>query len=105
MSTAGSRSAVLALLLLALVACDSSRKQIVGKWKTASGAEEMVWEFSPGGAVTMGGTPGRYSFGDNQRLKIETRAATFVYQIEFTGSDRMTWTNPSGAKTELQRVK
>ncbi len=47
---------------------------------------------------------GKYSLGDQNRLKIQTPFATFVYQVEVTG-DRMTWKNTNGAQTALTRVK
>ena len=90
-------------LLFSLTACDRSRDRIVGKWQAASGANAMVWEFSPDGAVKAGETAGKYTFGDRSRLKIQTPSATFVYEIELT-DDTMVWTEPSGARTELKRV-
>ena len=94
----------LALLtaICVLIGCDSSRKQIVGKWKAES--SDTVWEFSDNGSVSADGAPGRYSFGDNKRLKIETSAATFVYTYEFAG-ERMIWKDPKGSTTELVRIK
>ena len=32
----------------------------------------MIWEFSNDGSVLMGPNRGRYTFGDNNRIKIET---------------------------------
>ena len=90
-------------LLLAFAGCDTRRSDIVGKWKV-DGPGDMSWEFHANGSVTSGGAPGRYTFGDNDRLKITTPTATFVYQLELNG-DRMTWRDPSGARTELTRVK
>ncbi len=97
----------MALVALALVlhSCDSPRKQIVGKWRVEGGPAVAVWEFQPNGAVITGsGAPGRYSFGDGKRLKIETRAATFVYQTEIRG-DRMIWRDPTGGVTDLRRAE
>jgi hypothetical protein len=96
--------AVLAALLCATSACDGSGKQIVGKWKTTGGASEAVWEFHENGALSVDGSPGRYSFGDNRRIKVQTKTATFVHQMELEG-DRMTWTDPNGGKLEFRRVK
>lgn len=95
----------LLIAALALPSCDSSRKQIVGKWRVEGGTAEVVWDFHANGAVTTSsGAPGRYSFGDNKRLKIQTPSATFVHQIEIQG-DRMTWRDMSGTVTQLTRVK
>jgi hypothetical protein len=95
--------AVLAILF-AFASCDQSRRQIVGKWKVVGGSSDVVWDFAANGAVTTPGAPGRYSFGDNNRLKIETGSATFVHQMEFVG-DHMIWKDLNGTKTELERVK
>ena len=101
------RAAITALgvaLLCAATACDTSRKQIVGKWKTTTGVSESIWEFNENGTLTTDGNPGRYSFGDNRRIKVQTKTATFVHQIDLEG-DRMTWIDPNGAKLEFTRVK
>ena len=91
--------------LLALSACGGARKELVGKWQVEGGAADAVWDFHPNGTViTSSGATGRYSFGDNNRLKIETRSATFVQQIEVKG-DRMTWRDMSGTVTQLTRAK
>jgi len=95
-------SVVLLAVLFALGGCDNSRKQIVGRWKVESG--ETVWEFSSNGTLLTDGTPGRYTLGDNNRIKIQTSAATFVYQLEFQG-DRMIWKDPNGSKLELSKIK
>lgn len=102
------RLATLCLLIVSLAllqSCDSSQKQIVGKWRVEGGAADVVWEFQANGTVvTSSGAPGRYSFGDNNRLKIQTPSATFVHQMEIQG-DRMTWRDMSGTATQLTRVK
>jgi hypothetical protein len=64
----------------------------------------MVWEFSSDGSVLMGTNRGRYSFGDNNRIKIETSTYTSVYQMELVG-DKVTLKAPSGSKLEFTRVK
>ena len=88
------------LLMLGLAGCDNSKAQLVGKWKSG----EVVWDFSSNGTLTTDGTPGRYSFGDNKRIKIQTGAATFVYQLEIQG-DRMTWKDPGGSSLELTKIR
>jgi len=64
----------------------------------------MAWEFSSDGSVLMGTNRGRYSFGDNNRIKIETSIATSVYKVEVVG-DKMTLTEPNGSKLVLTKVK
>jgi len=64
----------------------------------------MEWQFRDDGSLLQGRTRGRYSFGDNQRLKIETPFATSVYQMQLTG-DRLTLTDIRGAKLEFTRIK
>ena len=64
----------------------------------------MIWEFSSDGSVRMGTNRGRYSFGDNNRIKIETSIATSVYQMELVG-DKMALKEPNGSKLALTRVK
>lgn len=98
------RYALVLLLVVALQACGGAKKEIVGKWRVDGSDSATVWEFRENGNVTSGDMPGRYSFGDGNRLKIETRAATFVHQVEVRG-DHMTWTHANGTKTELVRLK
>ena len=90
-------------VLLAFASCNPSRKQIVGKWKAAGGSNEVAWEFFDNGTLSSSGSPGRYSF-DNQRIKIQTSTAIFVYQLEFQG-DRMIWKEPNGSTMELTKIK
>jgi hypothetical protein len=52
----------------------------------------------------MGTNRGRYSFGNNNRIKIETPIATSVYQMELVG-DKMTLRDPNGSKLVLTKVK
>ena len=94
--------------LFALVAlstgCNGPENQIVGKWKMAGDPDGAVWEFSANKAVKMGGRTGKYTFGDQGRLKVQTQFATFVYQLEVSG-DRLVLTEPNGTRTEFDRVK
>jgi hypothetical protein len=76
---------------------------LVGKWRT-SGDGALIWEFSPGGALQMGSTRGKYSFGDQERIKIETSSGISVYQIEISG-DHMTLKDPRGSKLEFNKVR
>lgn len=94
---------VLAVLLCAITGCGGPAHDILGKWKTAD-ADAIVWEFSPHGAVLVGKDKGRYTFGDQRRIKIQTSFATSIYQMQIT-ADHMTLTSPSGLKLEFTRVK
>ena len=94
----------LAVLLCAMAGCGGPSHDIVGKWHTSGDANALVWEFSKNGSLLIGDTRGRYSFGDNNRVKIETPFATSVYQMEFWG-DRMTLRDPNGSKLEFTRIR
>ena len=63
-----------------------------------------VWEFSKNGSVLIGDVRGRYRFGDQDRIKIETPFATSVYQLEIS-SDHMTLQEPGGSKLELTKIR
>jgi hypothetical protein len=91
-----------AILLCAMVNCGGPKHDITGKWRGAGDASTMVWEFSEDGSVKMGSMRGRYSFGDQDRVKIETPAGTSVYQFELSGN-HMTLKDPSGSKLEFTR--
>ncbi len=93
---------VLSVLFLA-VGCNSSRKQIAGKWQVEGGSNAVTWEFQPNGVVNMGATEGRYTFGDQERIKIQMPAAVFVYEMELK-DNVMTWRAPNGTSTTLKRV-
>ncbi len=90
-------------LLPLLVGCGGPKDRIIGKWQTEESANPITWEFSKNGAVQAGNTSGRYSFGDGSRLKIETKFATFVYEIQFE-DETMIWTEPNGSRTKLKRA-
>ena len=45
----------------------------------------------------MGGTRGKYTLGDQERIKIQTSFGTSVYQMEFSG-DQMSLKDASGSK-------
>src|ERR1700730_15699685 len=92
-----------ALLLFVVAVCGGLHHDIVGKWR-AAGPSAMVWEFSKDGSVLMGSARGKYSFGDRDRVKIETRFGTMVYQMEFS-ADRMILKSPNGSKLEFTRLK
>jgi hypothetical protein len=96
--------AIIGVLLIALAGCGSSQKDILGKWSTASDSSAMVWEFSKDGSVVMGSTRGKYSFGNGERIKIQTPFGTSVYQMEFAG-EQMTLTDPTGSKLVFTKQK
>jgi len=87
-----------------IAGCGGNARNIVGAWRSSTDPNAMVWEFSSDGSVLMGANRGRYTFGDNNRIKIETSIATSVYQIELVG-DKMTLKEPNGSKLVLTRVK
>jgi hypothetical protein len=93
---------VLPTLLCAFVSC-GGRHDIVGKWRTAD-ANAIIWEFAPNGKVLIGVDEGRYTFGDQKRVKIQTRYSSSVYQMEFSG-DKLTLRQPKGTSLELTRIK
>ena len=90
------------ILLLALAGCGNST--IVGKWRLMGGSNAMLWEFSANGVVLVGDVRGRYKLGHEDRIKIETRFATAVYQMKISG-DRMTLQELGGSKLEFTRIK
>ena len=96
--------AALGLSLCLITGCGGNARDIVGAWRTSPDPNAIIWEFSSDGSVLMGTNRGRYTFGDNNRIKIETSTATSVYQIELVG-DKMTLKEPSGSKLVLTRVK
>jgi hypothetical protein len=89
------------VLVFAMAGCGSST--IVGKWRLIGGSNATLWEFSANGAVLVGEVRGRYKFGDQDRIKIETPFATSVYQVKISG-DRMTLQEPGGSKLEFTRI-
>jgi hypothetical protein len=84
--------------------CGGASHQVVGAWHLGDDPNGIVWEFGSDHSVVMGTNRGRYSFGDNNRIKIETSVATSVYQMEISGN-KMTLTDPRGSKLEFTRAK
>ena len=91
------------VLLFALAGC-GGHNDIVGKWRGTGDSSAMVWEFSGDGSVLMGSTRGKYSFGDRNRIKIQTPFGTSVYQVEFA-EGQMVLIDPGGSKLVFARVK
>ena len=70
-----------------------------------SGTEnQTVWEFSSNGSVLVGEVRGRYKFGDQDRIKIETPFATTVYLMTLS-NDQLVLQEPGGSKLEFTRVR
>jgi hypothetical protein len=92
----------LAVLVSAMVGCGNST--IVGKWHMLGGSSETVWEFSENGFILIGDVRGKYQFGHENRLKIQTPFATSVYQPEISG-DRMILRELGGGKLEFTRIR
>jgi hypothetical protein len=99
-----SRLMIIASAVLLLVGCQDRHGGIVGQWRAAGDANALVWDFSKDGSVLMGRIRGRYSLGNQQRLKIETPFATSVYQMELS-AERMILREPNGSKLEFTRLR
>jgi hypothetical protein len=91
-----------AVLLFVMVGCGNS--SIVGKWRMSGTENQAVWEFSGNGSVLVGEVRGRYKFGDQGRIKIETPFATTVYLVTLS-SDQLVLQEPGGSKLEFTRVR
>ena len=92
----------LTVLLSVMTGCGNST--IVGKWNMSGASDATVWEFSKNGSILIGDVRGRYKFGDQNRIKIETPFATSVYLLEISG-DRMTLRELGGPKLEFTRIR
>jgi len=91
-----------AVVLLILAGCGKS--SIVGKWQMSGTENQTVWEFSSNGSVLVGEVRGRYKFGDQDRIKIETPFATTVYQVTIS-SDQLVLQEPGGFKLQFTRMR
>jgi hypothetical protein len=91
-----------AVLLFVMVGCGNS--SIVGKWRMSGTENQTVWEFSGNGSVLVGEVRGRYKFGDQGRIKIETPFATTVYLVTLS-SDQLVLQELDGSKLEFTRVR
>jgi hypothetical protein len=98
------RSLIGAVLLFVLADCGGPSREIVGKWRTSSDPNAVVWEFADNGLVTIGSTRGRYSFGDSNRVKIETPFEKSVYEVTIS-HDHMTFQESTGSRIEFTRIK
>jgi hypothetical protein len=84
-----------------MASCEHST--VVGKWRMMGGSNAILWEFSANGAVLVGDLRGKYEFGDQDRIKIQTPFATTVYQMKISGN-RMTLQELGGSKLEFTRI-
>jgi hypothetical protein len=98
------RLLISSVLLSALAACGGPSREIVGKWRTSSDPNSLVWEFADNGLLMIGSTRGRYSFGDSGRIKIETPFEKSVYQVTIS-RDHMTFRESTGSRLEFDRIK
>jgi hypothetical protein len=69
----------------------------------SGGSNATVWEFRSNGVLLVGDIRGRYRFGDQDRIKIETPFATTVYQVKIS-NDYLLLQEPGGSKLEFTRV-
>ena len=92
----------LAVLLFVMAGCGNS--SIVGKWRMSGAENQTVWEFSGNGSVLVGEVRGRYKFGDQGRIKIETPFATTVYLVTLS-NDQLVLQELGGSKLEFARVQ
>ena len=98
------RLLVLASAILLFVMAGCGKSSIVGKWRMSGAENQMVWEFSTNGSVLVGEVRGRYKFGDQKRIKIETPFATSVYLVNISG-DQLVLQEPGGSKLEFTRIR
>jgi hypothetical protein len=90
-----------AILLVVMASCGNS--SIVGKWRMSGAENQTVWEFSGNGSVLVGEVRGRYKFGGQDRIKIETPFATTVYLVTLS-NDQLVLQELGGSKLEFTRV-
>ena len=91
-----------AVLLFVMAGCGNS--SIVGKWRMSGAENQTVWEFLSNGSVLVGEVRGRYKFGGQGRIKIETPFATTVYLVELS-SDQLVLQELDGSKLEFTRMR
>ena len=92
-----------AVLLFVIASCGNS--SIVGKWRMSGAENQTVWEFSSNGSVLVGEVRGRYKFGDQGRIKIETPFATTVYLVQLSSDQLVLQELGGGSKLEFTRVR
>ena len=95
---------IIALVVLVCAIAGCGNPGVVGKWRMSGASNAIVWEFFSNGLVVVGNVRGKYTFGDQDRIKIETPYATSVYQLEISG-DHMMLQESGGPKLEFARVR
>src|SRR5262245_30177057 len=95
-------ASVSVVLLFVLVSCRNS--SIVGNWRMSGAENQTVWEFLGNGSVLVGQVRGKYRFGDQDRIKIETPFATTVYLVKLSG-DQLVLQELGGSKLEFTRLR
>ena len=85
-----------------MLGCGNS--SIVGKWRMSGAENQTVWEFSSNGSVLVGEIRGRYKFGNQDRIKIETPFATTVYLVTLS-NDQLVLQELGGSKLAFTRVR
>jgi hypothetical protein len=98
------RSILTAVLVWSISGCGGPSHDIVGKWRTSTDPNAVVWEFASNGRVTIGSNRGRYSFGSSGRIKIEMPSGISVYQATIS-RDYMSFEDSSGSRIEFTRTK
>src|SRR5438270_13604906 len=98
------RLLISAVLWSVLAACGGPSREIVGKWRTSSDPNAVVWEFADNGLVTIGSTRGKYTFGDSQRIKIQTPFEKSVYEVTIS-HNHMTFRESTGSRIQFDRIK
>ena len=91
-----------AVLVFVMAGCGNS--SIVGKWQMSGAENQTVWEFFSNGSVLVGEIRGRYKFGNQDRIKIETPFSTTVYVVNLS-SDQLVLEDLSGGKLEFTRIR
>src|SRR5215472_16869467 len=93
---------VSAAVIVVMAGCGNSN--IVGKWRMSGADNQTAWEFSSNGSVLVGDIEGRYKFGDQDRIKIQTPFSTAVYEMTMSG-DQLVLQEPGGSKLEFTRIR
>lgn len=91
-----------AVLLFIMAGCGNS--SIVGKWRLSGADNQIVWEFFSNGSVLAGDVRGRYKFGNQDQIKIETPFSTTVYVVNLS-NDQLVLQDLAGSKLEFARVR
>src|SRR5947207_14155304 len=98
------RLLISAVLWSVLAACGGPSREIVGKWRTSSDPNPVVWEFADNALVTIGSTRGRYSCGDSGRIKIDTPSEKSVCALTISHY-YLTFRESTGSKLGFTRIK